>query len=290
MTAKGEYVFEETPEGRSLIVTGPWSDPAANALARGEADGLVLNYARGFEGMDIDFLEQGLRVRRLDLLDRGIADLGPIARLAESLEELSVQAAEHAELDLTQLPHLRSVAGDWGLIGPTLGRADDLRSIITWRFGEVDLHAFRDHVELERLTVKEAPCLESLSGIGDLPKLAVLEIVSARELGDISNVSGLAESLHEFKLEDCPAIDAIDEVASLTQLRVLEVGDCGDIDSLAPLCGLKQLEELYAWGSTRIADRDLSPLAQLPRLREIRMRDRRAYKPRVVDLVALLSG
>jgi internalin A len=286
VTAKGDYVFEEEPEGRSLVITGPWSDAAAQVLAHGEADGLVLNYARGFEGLAIDFLDEGLRVRRLDLLDRGIRDLGPIERLADSLEELSVQAAEHAELDLAALPHLRSVAGEWGLIGPTLGSVDELRSVITWRFAEVDLHAFRGHLDLELLTINEAPYLESLSGIGELPDLAVLEIVLARKLVDISDVVGLAESLHEFKLEDCRAIDAIDEVASLVNLRFLEVGDCGGVESLRPMATLEQLEELYAWGSTKILDNDLSPLARLPRLREIRMQDRRSYKPRVAELVA----
>jgi hypothetical protein len=42
----------------------------------------------------------------------------------------------------------------------------------------------------------------------------------------------------------------------------------------------------YAWGSTRILDGDLSPLARLPRLKQIRMRNRRGYRPAVGDLVA----
>jgi hypothetical protein len=284
MTAKGDYTLEQEPEGRSLVVTGRWSDAAAEALARGEADGLVLNYARGFVGSDLEFLEAGLGVRRLDLLDRGIADLGPIARLAESLEELSVQAAERAGLDLAELPHLRAVAGDWALVGPTLGSVDQLRSVITWRFDEVDLHAFRDHVSLEQLTIKGAPGLETLSGIGELPELAVLEIVLARKLSDIGDVSGLAESLRAFKLQDCPLIDAIDDIESLINLRVFGLSDCGDIESFAPLHALVELEELYAWGSTRVVDGDLLPITKLPLLHEIRMRDRRGYRPRVADL------
>jgi hypothetical protein len=243
---------------------------------------------RGFVGTNLEFLDEGLGVRRLDLLDRGIADLGPIARLGDTLEELSVQAAEGAELDLAALPRLRLVAGEWALVRDTLGSVDELRSVITWRFAEVDLHAFRDHVCLERLTIKEAPYLESLAGLGDLPELAVVEIGLARRLCDISDVTGLAASLRELKLESCPAIDALDDVETLVHLRLLGVSDCGDVESFAPLSGLVQLEELYAWGSTRIIDGDLSPLAQLPRLREIRMRDRRYYRPRIADLVALL--
>lgn len=72
----------------------------------------------------------------------------------------------------------------------------------------------------------------------------------------------------------------------LRELRLLGFSDCGEIESVAPLGALEQLEELYAWGSTWIVDGDLSPLARLPRLKEIRMRDRRGYKPRGADLVS----
>lgn len=290
MTPRGDYVFEEVPDGRSLVITGTWSDAAAQALARGEADGLVLNYARGFSGVDLNFLDARLGIRRLDLLDRGISDLGPVARLADSLEDLSVQAAQDAELDLAALPQLRAVAGEWSLIRATLGGVDHLDSVITWRFDEVDLHVFRDHVGLERLTIKEAPCIESLAGIGGLPELAVLSIGLARKLTDVGDVGGLASSLREFKLEACPAITALDDVEELRELRLLGFSECGEIESLAPLSALERLEVLLAWGSTRILDCDLSPLARLPRLREVRMRDRRTYKPRVADLVAELGG
>jgi hypothetical protein len=108
-TPGGGYVLEDAHDDRSLVVTGPWSAEAAAILLRGEADGLVLNYARGF----------GERV------------------LA------------------------------WCRLG---GLA------ITWPFDEADLHAFRDHFKLRRLTIKEAPHLESLSGVGNLSELAVLAI------------------------------------------------------------------------------------------------------------------
>ncbi len=117
----------------------------------------------------LGFLDGSWGVRRLNILDRGITDLEPIGRLRDSLQALSVQAAPSAELDLGALPRLRSVAGEWELIRGTLGRLNALQSVITWRFDDPDLHAFRDHVSLERLTIKEAPYLESLSGLADYP-------------------------------------------------------------------------------------------------------------------------
>ncbi len=110
----------------------------------------------------------------------------------------------------------------------------------------------------------------------------------ARQLQDISDVAGVT-SLRELEFEDCPALDTIDGVESLVNLRFLGLSECGDIESLVPIGSLEQLEVLYAWGSTRIVDGDLTPLARLPRLKEVRMRDRRGYKPRVADLVSALS-
>lgn len=289
MTSNGSYVLEEAPQGRTLVVTGPWSQASADVLARGEADGLVLNYARGFREGNLGFLT-GLTVRRLKVLDRKITDLAPIAELGESLEELSVQAGPGAELDLGGLPRLRAVAGEWGFLRGTLGDVDALQSVVTWRFDEADLHAFRDHVGLQRLTVKEAPHLESLSGVADLGRLSVLGIFLARALRDISDARELGASLRELEFETCPTIDALDDVQSLANLGFLGVSDCGDIESLRPVGPLEKLEVLHAWGSTRIIDGDLSPLEGLPRLREIRMKDRRDYTPHIADLVAVSSA
>lgn len=288
MTGGNGYVLEDSPAGRALVVTGPWSDDAARVLARGEADGLVLNYARGFCEDTLDLLDGSWSIRRLDVLDRSIVDLDPIVRLTR-LQELSVQAAADAVLDLGALPGLRAVTGEWPLIGRTLSAVSELEDVVTWMFADVDLHAFRDHVALKTLTIKDAPYLESLSGLGSLPDLAALTIVGAPRLHEIDDVAELAASLRELKFEECAQIDAIDDVEPLVGLRFLGISESGDIASLAPIGSLAQLEAFYAWGSTRILDGDLSPLARLPRLKEIRMRDRRDYKPRVADLPSAVN-
>jgi hypothetical protein len=290
MTKPTPYVFEDTPAGRSLVVTSAWSAEAADSLARGEADGLVLNYARGFTDQSLEPLDAAWGLRRLDVLDRAITDLAPIGRLSESLEDLSIQAAPQAELDLGVVPRLRALAGEWGLIGGTLGELDELEEVVTWRFDEVDLHAFRDHVELRHLTVKDASHLESLAGVGNLPELEELNVLLARRLSDISEVAELASTLRRFQLQDCPSIGAIDDVEPLVNLRFLGISECGDIESFAPIKELQKLESLYAWGSTRVVDDDLSPIAQLSQLTDFRMQDRRRYRPRVAELKSSLSS
>lgn len=280
------YVIEDCAEGRALVVTGPWSSAAAAVLQRGEADSLVLNYARGFIEANLEFIE-AWPIRRLRVLDRQMDNLEPIERLSGSLESLAIEAAPRAEFDFQALPGLRSVSGEWQLLRPTLGHLGALEKVITWQFDEADLHAFRDHVSLKELKVKDAPGLESLSGLADLSDLTVLSIVGARQLSDISDVSR-ATSLLELEFEECPSIDALDDLETLASLRLLAVGDCAQIASLVPIASLRELETFHGWGSTNIVDEDLSPLASLPRLKEIRMRDRRGYRPRVKEFDAAM--
>jgi internalin A len=108
-------------------------------------------------------------------------------------------------------------------------------------------------------------------------------------LRDISDLESLAGSLRDLEFEACPALDSLDEIGSLHNLQFFGFSDCGDVESLAPIAALRQLEELHAWGSTRVLDGDLSPLANLPRLRDVRMRSRRNYRPSVPGVMAALS-
>jgi hypothetical protein len=273
------------------VVTGPWSSGAEQVLRRGDADALVLNYARGFEGDlergELEFINPSFRLCRLALLDRGILDVRPIYRLRGTLDDLSIQVAPKAALDLEQLPALRSIAGEWGLIGPTLGALKHLRKVVTWRFGESDLSAFEAHTSLEHLTVKDAPRLESLDGLANHEALRHLEVRAARRLGDISVLPETGPALEKLIFEKCRAIDSLDALGTSRSLRVLEIGDCGELPSARELQDLASLEVLSAWGSTCFVDSDLSVLTRLPALR-VRMRNRRHYHPDVTDIPAAI--
>jgi hypothetical protein len=279
------WLLEDTEDGKDLVVTGAWSSDAADALLAGQADGLTLNYARGFVGESLDFLRPDWGPRRLHILDRSLCHLEPIARLAASLRELSVQAAPDAELDLSPLGQLHVVAGPWWLLQDSLAAVMDLTELTTWEFGDADLHAFSSHAALRRLTVKDAPHLASLAGIRQLADLVCLRIQGAPRLLDIDELHGLAGPLEDLWLEGCRALASLEPLEAVTTLRALELGDCGPVESFAPLAGLARLTFLSAWGSTQPLDGDLSPLLALPRLDEIRMRDRPTYSPRLASFV-----
>src|SRR3954454_21216452 len=279
------WVIESDTDGATLVVTGSWSAGAAEALSAGRADGLVLNYARGFSEQSLAFLREDWNLRRLSVLDRAISDLEPLARLAGALKSLSIQAAPDAELDLAPLDGLHTLAGEWGLLRPTMSEVLGLRAITTWEFDPEDLHDFRNHVELTRLIIKHAPHLRSLRGVSDLGQLAHLQIQGARQLEDLSDLTYVADSLTALWLEDCRRLQDLEYIGQLGKLRELGISDCGEIASFAPMRNLQRLDTLPAWGTTEVLDGDLAPLVDLRELREIRMRDRRRYRPRLDSFV-----
>jgi hypothetical protein len=116
------------------------------------------------------------------------------------------------------------------------------------------------------------------------------QIVGARELVDLSPLDAAAESSAEFEIQTCRAVSAIDDLGCLHELLLLGINDCGRIDTIRPIAELQKLRCFLAWESTRVVDNDLSPLLALPELVEIRMRDRRDYKPKVREIRELLEA
>jgi hypothetical protein len=55
-TDKG-YVIEDQPKGRILVVTGPWTVEAEEAVRRKDVDGVWFNYARGYCEPDLSFVD-----------------------------------------------------------------------------------------------------------------------------------------------------------------------------------------------------------------------------------------
>jgi internalin A len=140
-------------------------------------------------------------------------------------------------------------------------------------------------VWLERLTIKDARYLERLDGI-EASDLAGVQLQGAPRLRDVSALLSSRSSLAELRLENARSLNSLDDIGQLGNLCFLEIGDCGHIDSVRPLSGLNRLEVLDAWGTTEVLDGDLTPLAHLPALRELRIRPRRSYTPDVRDIPA----
>jgi hypothetical protein len=273
---------------REVVVTGPWTEEMAHAVESGVADRVVLNYALGYDERDLCFL-QHLPIRELVILDRRITDLAPVYTLAPKLERLDVEVAPGVLIDLSELPNLRDLAASWSQVSATIGAGTSLRRVALDAYDAEDLTPLAGLRDLSSISMKERPKLRSLQGLSEFVLLDTLGIFLGSRLEDVSDLQG-RELLTTLELEACKKLGSVTDLAGCTGLRLLNVSEGGDLESAAPLAGLVELEELYAYGSTRFVDGDLSPLARLPKLNELRMQSRRHYRPSVPDLKAALAA
>jgi hypothetical protein len=280
------FAHRRLPNGSvEFDLLGRWSAEAADAFMNSAAESLVLNYARGFEADDLSFLT-GLAVRRLTILDYKPYDLTPIYSLGDTLVSLSL-GRQMAAIDLTELPYLTDLRCDWTNVASSIANVDGLGSISLGGYRPRDLTPL-SHLHLESLRLLDRPRLKTLSGLETHVDLEKFEVAGS-SLSDLTPASALA-SLQDLRVPGCVKLDNLDAVTGLVALLALDVSECNNIDSFSPLRGTQALEHLHAHGSTKVIDGDLKPLLELPQLRDVRMMNRRNYKPSVSDVQAQLAG
>ena len=107
-------------------------------------------------------------------------------------------------------------------------------------------------------------------------------------MAPLHDITALAEArspvLRALALGGCRQVTELDAVSACEALEELDVSECGVVSSLSPIAGLDRLNRLYLYGSTRVADGDLSPLLGLHRLRDLRMASRRTYAPSLAEV------
>ena len=276
------FHLEKGQGGATLVITGSSSKQAERVLDSGRADGLDLNYAKGFKDTDLAFMRPW-PLKRVTILARTIKDVTPIYALSASLESLSVQCAPTATIDLARLPSLTSLSAEWAQVRASIGEVPALNDLFLLSYSEVDVQPLRWNSQLVRLRFKDRPRLQSLAGLGALQAIEHLGVYLA-PLYDITALEDLPPTgLRELHLESCRISD-LTSVASAQCLRLLNMSDCGEVESLRPLSGLIDLEVLWLYGTTKVLDDDLAPIAGLPRLPELRMMSRKTYRPSVEDI------
>ena len=280
------FELVESQHGTDVVVTGAWSPRAEAELRSRHADGLVLNYAKGFRERSLDFL-LGLPIRRLNILARTIKDLRPIYSLSETLEDLQLQTAP-TEVRLDLLPRVLSLGATWTQIAATISTLPHLRSLLALSYSEPSLDPLASNRELRTIRMKDRPAVTTLEGIHQFGILEHLDL-SLAPLGSLSPLVEAAPTLQKLEFESCKNIHDLRGIERLGALTSINMGDCGELESLHPISGLEHLEEVYLWGSTVVSDGDLTPLASLPKLATLRMTSRKSYRPSVAEIKAKIG-
>ena len=282
MTTVPGYVVSDRGDAVEMLITGRWSRQAHEAFVSNGATRLVLNYALGFDEPTLDFMRD-LPIRELVVLDRRLTSLDPIYALAPTLQSLRLTTDPGLIVDLSKLPDLIELAADWGQIDQSIAAGERLRKAFLRHYGHADLSPIARLSQLVEINLKDRPRLRGLDGLTELSQLRRLGVFLARELEDLGPLQG-ATMLEELELEGCRRLSRLDPLGECVGLRTLNLSECGDLESARPLRSLADLEYLYLYGSTKIVDGDLTPIASLPRLRELRMQARPHYRPAVKDI------
>lgn len=136
--------------------------------------------------------------------------------------------------------------------------------------------------------MRDRPSVVTLDGIELFPFLEHLDL-SLAPIDSLAPLERAAPTIRTLEFESCKRIQTLDGIEHLRALNMLNMGDSGEISNLRPLSQLVDLERVYLWGSTFIADSDLSPLANLPKLRTLRMNSRNSYRPSVAEIKAMIG-
>lgn len=257
---------------------------------------LVLNYARGWDGSIVDFIEafKGVEIRHLSVFARPSLDIDvditPLNTLS-TLSKLSVAGQVVGQLNLDNLPLLasfgfggelkgkRKVKLDWGKclnLQSTGGLVSKLPSADT-------LATFPklNSLVLVKLNWKPEE-LQKITGLVDLNVSYWSELESLAQLGT------LIPSLKKLQLYQASKLLDYSAIARMTSLKTLGLSKCPAIPSVRLFQNLQQLEELWL-PETKIVDGDLSALMLMPSLRHIALIDQKKNHPSRTEIESFLS-
>jgi Leucine-rich repeat (LRR) protein len=267
------YVIEDGVYGNRLVVTGPWFDDLAALMRRRGIEELYLNYARGWKG-NLAFLPSLPWLKAFTILDWNIEDVSPIHSLTE-LRMLEVSAYYNTEIRFPGFQSLEDCRLQWRDGAHSLFQCKGLLNLFVSDYSHRSSEPFGNLRLLRSLTIAGGP-LNNLRGLGSL---VMLEFLGLHELGRLKSLAGIENllALKTLEISGCRAIKRIDEVGQLKNLRRFQLTDGGEIDSIKPLASLNDLREILLYGSTNVADGDMSSLLQLPVLEKVSYKNRAHY-------------
>ena len=243
-------------------------------MTREGIEELVLNYARGWKGITLEFLTRIPWLKAFTILDWNINDVSPIHALTR-LRMLEVSTYCKTEIRFHTFPLLEDCRLRWREGAESLFDQATIRRLFVADYNRPSSNSFGNLKRLESLSIAGGS-LSTLEGLRRLTQLLSLGLYELKQLQTLSGIEGLV-NLETLEITGCQAVQRIDEVRFLTQLRRFQFTDNGKVESIKPLLPLKKLTEVYLYGSTHVADGDMSPLMTLPLLEKATYKNRPNY-------------
>jgi len=268
------YRIEDGKFGRRLVLTGRWQPSLLEVVQREQVVELRANYAHGWEGRQLDFLDGLGHLEAFEVTDWNIEDVSPVHCLS-NLKRLKISTFCKTSIEFSSFPQLEDVSLEWRAEAKSLFACKTLKRVFINKFAGADLVPLLGLPQLESLSVA-SPKVSELGGAPDMPPpLDFLGIYNARKLASLEGVQA-RRSLTRLEVNDCGKVGDINALAALTSLRILHLCDDGHLASLQPLRGQPGIRELLFYGTTAIQDGGIEFLLSLG-LEKVVFQDRRHY-------------
>jgi Leucine-rich repeat (LRR) protein len=264
----------------SLVVEGDWSDEVETFIRTNQVEGIYLDIAKGWTGTDYGFLERLEWLKLLNVLTGKTVDLSAASRLS-NLQRLSITSDGGARIDFAALSDLKRCFLRWWTGARSVFECETLESLSIDKLPAKESNGLARLQNLRDLTIY-SQSIRSLDSIAHLTNLQKLELNGFRNLESLDGIENL-KSLRSLNINECNRLSDLAPLAALTNLEHLVVSDWGTIDTLAPIANLRKLRAFsFSGARTTIADGDLSPLEELPRLSMLMFGPRRHYSHKLV--------
>lgn len=282
-----EIEYETGKYGLRAIIKSAWSEKIGQEVKSHHCAELEINHAKGWRGVNLDFLHECSWLKALKIIDFNIKSVEPIHSL-HNLHALEVMTYCRTELRFSEFPQIQECALEWRPHAESLFECAKLKNLFINNFNGKNLIQFSKLLNLECLAVLNSS-IESLVGIEPLSKLRTLRLGNLKKLHSLSGIEVLI-NLEELDVNTCKRIATINEVSALSNLRKLYINNNGDIASLQPINDLENLDTVIFYESTNIVDGDLSPLIRQASISRVSFKNRRHYSLKREDIVTLLSA
>jgi len=266
---------DEKGFGNALCLMESWSPRYLDVVRRYKIRIIRLNDRLGWDESDISFVLQIPGLHGIDLVSDRVRDVSPVFEIPD-LKTLSLFCGK-AKVggDFSKLQHLESVGLQWRPIYESVLAHKSLRRVIVLGFPYTDLTGWAPNKRLASLKLSSNR-LQSLAGIERFPNLKQLHLYRCRNLRSLKALTK-SPKIEFLRLDQCAGVKDLSPIAELRKLKTLEIETCHTIRSISPLTKCKRLQRLQIAGNTTIADRDVSPLQKLPKLKELLLSRRKRY-------------
>lgn len=271
---KRNVCFEEGEYGVRAILTSKWQDNLASIFNKKQVAELELNWAKGWSGDALLFLEALKELKAFSLIDWKIKSILPIHHLRE-LRNLKVSTYCKTPIDFSSFPYLEKCSLEWRKSSDSLFKCHKLKDLYLNSYKGKDTDSFSQLENLETLIIANSP-IKSLKGLANLKKIRILNLANLRMLTSLAGIEGLAE-LEELRVDTCRKITSIEEVRRLYKLRIFHFNNNGPVKTLTPLVCLKRLEAVLFYETTNVLDGNISFLKTIPKLNDISFQNRAHY-------------